>query len=644
MRAPRLALLGLCVALPAAHAAPAAPPPARDLFLGEAFYQARQGAYFDAISRLDTELGQYRRLDEPGLDPLHLQAGHAEFSVGDFELSYRMHQRAGRAIRAVLEGNVAADIRNEAAYRLARIHFEKGEAEPALRVILRIGGKLPETLRADEQLLRAQIYMANDRLADAVTLLRDLRGVPGYAGFAGYNLGIALLRQEKVEEAHEQLARAGQIEARDDAARAIRDKANLALGLRLLQTEKAGDAKPYLERVRLEGPFSEQALLGAGWSDVRAGRFERALVPWSLLVKRDPTGKAVQESLLGVPYAYARLNLHGRAALLYGNALEVFGREIARLHASTASIKSGSFLKALVREELKQDPNWVIRLRELPETPETWYLAELMASNDFQSALKNYQDLVDLGRRLEAGDVHLDAWEDLIVLRRRYYEPLLPGIDSRYRALDAQLRLRLEQRQRLDDRLHKLLVAPRPDMLTTADERLQLAALDKLEAQYRNDSSPAGIAARERIRRLQGVIRWNIATGYDQRLTDAWQHLRELDTHVAALQKIHTSYVRTRQAATQSYQGYDARLRQARQRTRAAREKVAALMQLQGSQLERLALQELEQRRYRLEDYQVQARFAMAESYDRALKAQQRTETASKDVAAKAEPAEAVRK
>jgi hypothetical protein len=47
-------------------------------------------------------------------------------------LNYRMHHRAGRAIRAVLEGNVEPAVRNEAAFRLARIHFQKDQ--PARRV------------------------------------------------------------------------------------------------------------------------------------------------------------------------------------------------------------------------------------------------------------------------------------------------------------------------------------------------------------------------------------------------------------------------------------------------------------------------------------------------------------------------------
>lgn len=615
-----LALLGLCLI---ARAVAGDAPPPRDLFLGEAYFRAQQGEYFDAISRLDTELQQFRRVDEPQRDPLHFHAPRAEFSVGDFELSYRMHQRAGRAIRAVLEGNVADEVRNEAAYRLARIEYEKGDIEGALQALGRIQGKVPEAVRDEEQLLRAQVYMAANRLPEAVALLENLRGAPGVGGFAGYNLGVALIEEGRERDGREQLARTGQLDATDAAAQAIRDKANLALGYRLLTAKEDEAAGQYLDRVRLEGPFSDKALLGSGWAAANRGQFDRALVPWSLLVKRNPTDRAVQEALLGVPYAYARLDLHGRAALLYGNALEHFGQEITRLGASVDSIRGGRLLAALAREEMLQDSNWVVRLRELPEAPETFYLTDLMAANDFQFSLKNYLDLVALQKRLDTWTGDLDAFEGLIASRRHYYEPLLPNMDKRFRVLDSQIRLRMEQRASLDVRLKHLLVAPRPDLLQTADERQARAQLERLEAQYRKDGSAVGEAARARIARLRGVLLWDVRTGYDQRLTDAFEHLRALDADVARLQKVYAAFVRTRQAATQSYTGYDGRIRAARERIATAREKVATLIAGQGRLIEAMAIEELEQRRSRLEQYQVQARFAMAESYDRALKAQQ---------------------
>ena len=71
----------------------------KDLYFGEALYHAFQGDWFDAINRLDTELMQHYEVDEPERDTLHYHINQAEFDVGDFELAYRMHQRAGRAQR-----------------------------------------------------------------------------------------------------------------------------------------------------------------------------------------------------------------------------------------------------------------------------------------------------------------------------------------------------------------------------------------------------------------------------------------------------------------------------------------------------------------------------------------------------------------
>ncbi|MDH3343289.1 MAG: hypothetical protein OEM07_06170, partial [Gammaproteobacteria bacterium] len=97
----RLALLLIStVSLAALSFHTAAAEKSTDVFFGEAIFYANQAEYFDAISRLDTELGQYYGLDDPGLDSLHLLIDNAQFSVGDFELYYRMHQRAGRAIKS----------------------------------------------------------------------------------------------------------------------------------------------------------------------------------------------------------------------------------------------------------------------------------------------------------------------------------------------------------------------------------------------------------------------------------------------------------------------------------------------------------------------------------------------------------------
>lgn len=629
----RLLLILLCLLMatqaPAAESSggggPAASSPT-DVYFGEALYHAYQGEWFDAVARLDTELGQHRRLDEPALDPLYPYVGQAEFDVGDFELGYRMHMRAGRSIKAVIDGKVDEPQRNAAIYRLARLYFRKDQPQEALKALERISGKLSGTLKVDVEFLRAQLLMALGRFEEASVVLKEIRDEKGVEGFAGYNLGVSLMQLGKVQDGRAYLERTGQMPGTAAEIMAIRDKANLVLGYRLLDDNAAGQAKLALDRVRLTGPFSNRALLGSGWADANQGSFERALVPWSILAGREVTDPAVQEAMLALPFAYGKMKAYGKAALLYGSALESFGKEIEKLSGSIESVKEGRLLKALEQEELKQDAQWVVKLRNLPKAPETYYLLDLMASHDFQEALKNYLDLRDLAQKLVTWEGDLNAFEEMIGLRRAYYEPLLPGIDASFKELDSQIRLRSEQRDRIGKRLHAMLTSPRPEHLATAEERLAKEELARLEKALGTGSAGAsplpGSEIAGRIARLKGVIAWNIATGYHQRLTDTFDDLDRLNEEMRRMKEEYDAFVRTRQAATQSYEGYDEAIRARRAEIAAAREKVAALMPRQGKVLEAMAVDELSRRRTRLEGFQVTARFAIADSYDRANKAQ----------------------
>ena len=612
--------LSLGLALAAVAARPVVAADLRDLYFGEALYQAYQGQYFDALQRLDAELAQHQRLDEPQLDSLQYHIRQADFSVGDFELRYRMHLRAGRAIKQVLEADVEQPVKNDAAYRLARIEFQNDQPEDALHALERIQGTVPDNIKDDVEFLRANVYLGLGRPADAAEVLKRLQTAQSLKGFAAYNLGIALLQSGHGAEGLRLLDKAGQTDSHETATQAIRDKTNMVLGSIMLRSDDYAHAQLAFDRVRLEGPYSNRALLSTGWAEASAHDYQKAVVPWGMLIGRDPTDAAVQEARLALPFAYSKLRVYGRAATLYGQALDSFGKELEKVDASMRSIRAGNFLKALVREEIRQDNVWVVRLRSLPDTPETFYLTELMASNDFQTALQNYLDLEDLHRRLIAWQGGFDAFEDLIKLRRANYEPLLPKVDAHFRELDAQMRLRLEQRDLLQKRLQDILTAPRPPLLATADERVALERLRKIETALKHASGPEAAAQQTRVQHLEGVLTWRLYTEYPERLTQAHKDLRALNDDVLMLHEKYTAFVRARQAAVHSYAGYDQSIQRLRTRVVEALARIETLLARQGNVIEAVAIDELNTRRQRLEAYQVQARYAVADSYDRALK------------------------
>ena len=611
-----------------------------DLYFGEVLYYAYQDLHFDALARLDTELSQYYELDESHLDPFHGHLTQAEFSVGDLELQYRMNQRAGRAIQAVLGEGIDLATRNQAALALARVFYKKNDPASTLYALDLIRdepdktryeakysldvlrGQEPETFKTDVAYLRALASIDTGQFTQAVTILQSIKGEKILKGYVVYNLGIALMQSGKEKEGLAVLDKLGKAEFSDNGLLALKDKTNLKLAYFYLDKANAKKAKIYFERVRLDGPYSNKALLGAGWVAVAEGRFDRALVTWSILHKRSETNYSVQEVLMAVPYAYGKLNAHGNAANLYDHAMDVFAEEIDSLDGSIKTIRKGKFLTALLDEKASKDKNWVVNLRDLPDSPETRYILELMASHDFQESYKNYKDLAELRHHIEKWLSDLRVYEEMIDIRRAYQEPLLPVVEKEFVKLDVRIKLRLEQRENLATKIKNLLIAPRPEYLATSAERQAMDVIAALEEIIATNPSLVDQQVKARVKRLRGVLYWQVRSEYDQRLTDAYNHLVSLDEIIKQLKITYNSFIRTRQAATQSYEGYTIPIRQLRTRLFSAQRKLKGVMAKQGRMLETMAINELDRRRKRLEEYQIKARFALAESYDRATKSQ----------------------
>ena len=165
-----------------------------------------------------------------------------------------------------------------------------------------------------------------------------------------------------------------------------------------------------------------------------------------------------------------------------------------------------------------------------------------------------------------------------------------------------------------------MLVVPRPDYLATSEERILSAQIARLEEMLVQGGISTNRPINASISRLRGVLIWNIYTQYDRRLTEAYKHFEELNNEIDLLKEQYTSFVRTRQAATLSYEGYEKGISLLWARIGGAHEKVKELMDRQGQMLEAMAVKELTQRRERLSDCEVKARFAMADSYDRATR------------------------
>ena len=189
---------------------------------------------------------------------------------------------------------------------------------------------LPGELERERRLLASNVLMAQGRYADAATALKDWDDESSWAAYARFNLGVALMRSGDLEQGR-MLLESVAVARRGLGGRALAQGPRQSRArVRLRCSSSPGEAAAAaLSRVRLDGPFTNRALLGLGWAQTEAAHPERALVPWLALRERQLLDSAVQESLLAVPYAYAQLASNGQAAQHYREAVQSYARESA---------------------------------------------------------------------------------------------------------------------------------------------------------------------------------------------------------------------------------------------------------------------------------------------------------------------------
>ena len=582
----------------------------QDLSFKEALFYAHQGAYFDAIVRLDADYLQLRRSNKES---------EIDFDVGELELRYRMHQGAGRAIQRVLDAkNIPQPIRNQAAYRLARIYYAKGYYHFVEHALDLIASDASRSLIQRSDLLRAQVRILQAKYKDAIQLLKPIYKSSFLEGYAAFNLAVAYLLDDQLEKGIKLLNEVSALPGNDMETLALHDKANITIGYRMLAAERPVEARSYFERVRLSGPFSNKALLWAGWTDVAQQNFDRALVPWTELQQRSAKDAAVQEALLALPYAYTQVNLFGQAALRYKEAITQFEQEIENLSASIKAISNGELRQALLRSADDQSTNYLHRLRMQEKAPATRYLLDLMAKHDFQESVKNIRDLEQLRLNTIQRLSSIQAFRDLLRLRRQYYQPRLPVIEKELETQNGLMHALMLHRDEFEQQLGNAQQSRDARFFITQAELGMEKQLIEIDQKLSRLSTQAGIRqARARVARLQGVLDWRINSEFALRLNAAQQQLKVLDKLLTLLNERYQNVLEVKRQAYQSYSANDASLDQFSRRLQVLRDNASALILRQATYLEKAVVQELEIRRARLVDYRVKARFALAESYDR---------------------------
>ncbi|MDD9892104.1 MAG: tetratricopeptide repeat protein [Gammaproteobacteria bacterium] len=322
----------------------------------------------------------------------------------------------------------------------------------------RIKKRPKRAIRGERTMLRSQLYLKQGRYAQAERTLSRYRGAFEDEPFAEYNRGVALLKQNDSQQGAALLDKVGNMRTDDDTLLALRDLANYTLGNWFLNQEKAGTAIPILKKVRVEGPYSNKALLALGWAylsdtgslqrvdeifsprclknvvaksgtvinnnsnECRPGRtlrienlgkkeqnrMQRAMTAWQIVQERSPLFPGVQETLMALPYSLDQLGYTHVAEAQYKKAIKSLQYEASRINDALDVIHAGQLVKSNFPsyEPTSRDQDWDLSTLNLSPKLDTRLLYRLYSEHEFYEALVNYRQLRQLqshiGERVKA--------------------------------------------------------------------------------------------------------------------------------------------------------------------------------------------------------------------------------------------------
>lgn len=398
------------------------------LLHGEILFESLQGNHLEALARFDTEQSTDTSLSSPG-----------SLSLADLQLALGLSSTVEKNIKNRSGDKITQQLTNRDAYQLAWFYYNKRKPTQALEVLDSIEGKIEGVSSSDIEYLRALLYLGVGKFNAASELLYELPLYDQPRGYTLYNLAMARLLGGNEERGRSTLESLGRMNTSDADLLALKDMANLKLGYRYLQEGSLEQAKASFNHVRLDGPFSNQALLVSGWTSFSMGKIERAIVPWTVLHEQEVINDSIIEAKMALPYAYSKLGAHGKAANLYAHAIEIFEAEIDRLNASSEAIRAGMLSQEIVRAHNARGDDWYTEVSRQNQQ-QGFHLPLLLSSEEFRVQADRLHELALIRHRIEQGIHSTAAYTELAGVKQKYYAAALPETEAELPAINQKMK------------------------------------------------------------------------------------------------------------------------------------------------------------------------------------------------------------
>jgi tetratricopeptide (TPR) repeat protein len=579
----------------------------RYLAFNEATFSFYSDHQFEAMTQL---------LSQQKLGLFNEDTEYAELMLGELYVNFGLAEQAETIFNRLLKKDILAQLRAETWLHKAALDYRRGRLEEAASVL---ASKRTDGLSAEKNarrhLMLANIRIGQEEFGEALASLHSIPAGTREGAYATYNMGVAMIRANHIDDGVRMLSGVLNLPPGDEEINALKDRAALAIGLTQLKRKQVNQAREALISVRADGPFSNEALLALGLSNFERKEYRRALPLWLELVRRNPSHQSVQEALLLAPRAYEELGARPQALAGYRFAAETLRDELRQVELAIRNVDEQNWLDRLKSHgkagSMNRDPMATPASYSADAGPEMPYLYRLFASHDFAEQFRQYMELDRIHSLLLEWQQSVPAMEQAWSNQQNSLQSALPKARASLVTLKRQQQELGARTADLSVNMPQRLDMKRPQDLADFDQLIRWEIVAAFEKQ-------AGSAAqRERLRRVKGVLLYNIASAApmnrQQQQRDVSVAVEEIDiieTRIAAVEQL------IRDASLHVRSDLGNRLNARRQEIDRMIRDTERLMAQLGQLLKNDALRVLAQNRIQLGEQLAEAHLAMARVQD----------------------------
>lgn len=612
-------LLLLLIMSSAANAADLLPDQPRtakqDAIYGQALYSLHSGDYATALT-LNNKL---RKRGQRGYGKiLDIHGATAQLGLG---MSRSAKKQFNKLISDKRLSFIPTEARSQAWFYLAKHFYNKGMWTTALKAIRKINVKQVGASIKDEYhflALTLELFKGNQKKADQHVLA--IKPNSKWAAYAYLNLAVSYTERDvhidKVEAVFE---KALLLSENTTNPKALADRIHLMAGKFFFATGRGRSAIKHLKSVGLQSAYAPKALLTYGWALTEQWLYHDALQPWYMLkTNHSPLNQDVQETLIGIPFLLEKLNAKVMALGAFDYAVDQYDGIYAKLEKSATRLNTGAFIEPLLAQQIPD--RWgafsPIDL-SLPDHPDQVYLKDVMSQGYFQGELKNLRDLHVMRSQLNKAVHELDAFTLTAQERKKEYSKIKS--DKHVNKKRKHLKDLKSRYKKLLVRINKAFKNPDGSGLASDSEKLQLTRFEDVKtkiSRLKKDELFKDNKYQKRLKRVQGVLAWELSERYTARKKQVSTNLALLESRIKKTSTQLAAAEYAYKMAPKTFSGFEYKNNKLKTKYQKQLAKLETVYSKQRERVGSIVKTDIKKRQERVMNYQLQARLAAARLFD----------------------------